>query len=307
MKEKQDAHDVGVIVGRFQVPSLHAGHLDLIRTVTEKHNKVLIFLGLSATLGTRENPLDFEARKQMLLESFPDVNVLYIKDGRSDEQWSGKLDSMIADVTTPAQSVCLYGARDSFVDRYHGKHPVLVLEAESYFSGSEVRAEVSRRSVRRTADFRAGVVWGAFNRYPTVYTTVDVAVWKDDYSKLLLGRKPDQDKFRLIGGFTDPTDPSFEAAARREVQEEAGIAITDPQYVLSRRVDDWRYAAESDGITTILFAATLLSGSPKPADDIVEVRWFEADTLNIKRDIVPEHQELVYHACANRLPKGVLA
>lgn len=281
MKQTAPKYAVGVIVGRFQVPSLHDGHIELIDHVVDAHDKVIIFLGLAATVGGRENPLDFESRKQMLLEKYPQVSVLYIKDTGNDDSWSDKLDKQIADVCTPAQeqSVCLYGARDSFIEHYtSGRFPTTTLEASHYFSGSEVRGEVSRKSVRGTADFRAGVVWASFNRFPVSYQAVDIAIVKD--GKLLLGRKPYEDKFRFPGGFVDVKDASLEAAARREAQEETGVSITDPIYIGSTRVDDWRYRNEQDKILTTLFAATPMFGAVKAADDLAEVRWFDFHAKN---------------------------
>ena len=38
--------NVGVIVGRFQVPELHRMHHDLIQSVIDRHEKVYIFLGI---------------------------------------------------------------------------------------------------------------------------------------------------------------------------------------------------------------------------------------------------------------------
>lgn len=297
MQVRQDPDaDVGVIIGRFQVPSLHDGHLDVISHVRQVHDKVLLFLGLSPLLGTRENPLDLEARKQMIQDVFPDVNVLYIKDMPSDDAWSRKLDSMIEDNTTPAQTVALYGGRDSFQNRYSGRFSTYELEADTIISGSQVRKEVSRKSVRGSADFRAGVVWAAFNRFPTAYQTVDVAIFNDDYTRLLLGKKEAEDKYRLIGGFSHPHSESLEEDCRREVQEEAGIAITDPVYVTSQKVDDWRYRTEVDCVKTALFHVKVLHGAPRPGDDIAEVKWFDTDTLDPERDVVPEHRELVQKA-----------
>ncbi len=80
MKQSQMQYDVGVIVGRFQVPDLHQAHRDLIEKVISQHQKTIIFLGLSPCKSTRNNPLDFEARKNMILDSYPDVIVLYIDD-----------------------------------------------------------------------------------------------------------------------------------------------------------------------------------------------------------------------------------
>ena len=49
-------YDVGVIIGRFQVPELHQAHLDLIQAACNAHDKVIIFLGLSPLMVTQENP-----------------------------------------------------------------------------------------------------------------------------------------------------------------------------------------------------------------------------------------------------------
>lgn len=293
MQHKTDTYDVGVIVGRFQVPELHDAHRDLIQTVCDHHDKVIIFLGLSPVLGTRENPLDFESRKKMLLEEFPEVNVLYIKDIGDDATWSRKLDSMIGDLTTPAQSVVLYGGRDSFIDRYSGRHATQELVQDSYLnSGTTVRREVARSSAKGSDDFRRGVVWAAYNRFPTCFPTVDIAIFNEDGTKILLGRKEHEPLYRLIGGFADPGSPTYEADARREVQEEAGIAITDPQYVTSMQIDDWRYRNEVDKIKTLLFRAKHLSGRPTPGDDIFEVRWFDW-TRDLLDQVMPTHRPLI--------------
>jgi bifunctional NMN adenylyltransferase/nudix hydrolase len=275
----QEEFDVGVIVGRFQVHELHQAHRDLIDYVCARHEKVVIFLGLSPLMVSTNNPLDFEARKQMLLEAYPEVNVLYIKDVNSDEVWSDRLDAMIEDLKTPAQSVVLYGGRDSFIDHYRGEFPTQELTQAVFMSGTVERKQIARSSSRRTPDFRAGVIWASQSRYPTVYTTVDIAVLKHDrledrkpaseswkkcnvcsprraclihreeaeayYAKehptqLLLGRKPNEKLYRFIGGFSDPRSESFEHDAKREVMEEAGIEVGDLRYLGSLNVDDCR-------------------------------------------------------------------
>jgi bifunctional NMN adenylyltransferase/nudix hydrolase len=311
MKKATKVADVGVIVGRFQVPFLHEGHQEILGHVCNKHSKVLIFLGLSPCLVTRNNPLDFEARKQMLLQSYPKATVCYIKDSVSDDVWSKKLDEQIGDLVSPNQSVTLYGGRDSFIDHYTGKYPTELLEATRFLSGTEIRNSVSNK-VKASPDFRAGVIWAAYNQYPKVFPTVDCAIFNDDMSKLLLARKPHETLYRFVGGFAQSDSPSYEADVRREVQEEAGITITDPVYVGSMKVDDWRYRREVDKITTVLYTAKHLSGRPEGGDDVAEVRWFPyrrdvADSFeasqcfnpdkaewyeNMVRQIVPEHRGL---------------
>lgn len=292
MRERAEQFDVGVIVGRFQVHELHEGHRDLIQHVCDQHEKVLIFLGLSPLLNTVNNPLDFESRKQMILEQFPDVNVLYIQDMFDDRIWSAKLDQQIAAVVPPTQSVVLYGARDSFIDRYHGKHPTKRLEPERVFSGTIERKRVAKGRTKPSADFRAGVIWASQNRFPTAYTTVDFAPLNEDGSKVLLGRKPNEGQYRFLGGFSDPGSDSFEQDVRRECMEEAGIELGDITYIGSRKQDDWRYRGEADCIKTMMFVGKHIFGRPTPGDDIEEVRWFPL-TSDTRDQMVQSHWPLI--------------
>jgi bifunctional NMN adenylyltransferase/nudix hydrolase len=325
----QDQFDVGVIVGRFQVHELHQAHRDLIDYVCERHEKVIIFLGLSPLPVSTNNPLDFESRRQMLTAAYPEVNVLYIKDVNSDEVWSNRLDAMIEDLLTPAQSVVLYGGRDSFIDHYRGRYPTQELTQAVFMSGTAERKAIARSRAKASPEFRAGVIWASQSRFPTVYTTVDIAIldydrledrkpasesWKncvrctprqacashEDEAKtyyaperptrVLLGRKPDEKLYRFIGGFADPNSESFEQDAKREVREESGLEVGDLRYLGSLNVDDWRYRNEPDGIRTMLFTAKYLHGRPTPGDDIEEVRWFD---LSDNLEVVPTHRPLM--------------
>lgn len=292
MKNVEPKYDVGVIVGRFQTHALHAAHRELIASVCSRHPKVIILLGLSAVkVPTRNNPLDFEARKQMILEKFPGVIVMYVKDQRGDREWSAELDVRISDLVTPTQSVVLYGGRDSFIGHYKGRYPTQELMQTVFVSGSEVRSNLSKH-VRDTSEFRAGVIWGAYNQYPRCFPTVDIALFNEDYTKILLARKPGEDLHRFVGGFADPGSVSHEDDARREVSEETGLEISEPQYIGSRRIDDWRYRNETDCIKTTLFAATVSFGCPTAGDDICELRWFDWNETISTATVMPEHRTL---------------
>jgi bifunctional NMN adenylyltransferase/nudix hydrolase len=283
--------EVGVIIARFQSPYLHEAHLDLIQSVCNRHEKVLIFLGIPAIKGTMEDPLDFEARKQMILNSFPHVIVLCQKETKCDKVWSKKLDETIGDVVTANQKVTLYGGRDSFIPSYSGKHPTIEFTADKVVSASEIRKKIAAKCVN-SEEFRMGVVWASHDRYPTVYTTVDIAVFNEDGAKILLGRKQHENKFRFIGGFSDVGSNCFEEDARREVMEETGIEISDPVYVGSFRINDWRYRRSKNKITTMFFKAKHVFGKPVANDDIEEVRWFDFAELTAN-DIVEEHGVLL--------------
>jgi len=273
-KAKELAADVGVIVARVQVHELHEAHLDLFQTVCNEHSKVIVFLGLSPLMVTQNNPLDFESRKQMILEKFPNVIVMYIKDNPSDQLWSIELDEKIKDLTGPGQSVVLYGSRDSFISHYSGKYKTQELVQEIYVSGSETRKAISKK-VKNTSEFRAGVIWAAYNQYPKCYPTVDIAIFSEGNEKLLLARKAKEDKYRFVGGFGDPLSPTYEEDACREVMEETGLEVGKPEYLGSFTIDDWRYRHEKDKIKTLFFKANVIYGRPQANDDICEVRWFD--------------------------------
>ena len=287
------ASDVGVLVGRFQVHRLHEAHLALIRSVYDTHPQTVIVLGLSPARVTHRNPLDFEARKQMLLDAFPKATIFYLHDQPSDDIWSDKLDALIDGYLSPRQSVRLYGGRDSFITRYHGKYETQALDSPVYVSGTELRQSITR-SVKASEDFRAGVIWASANGYPRVYPAVDVAICQDVAGQRLhdwlMVRKPNEKQWRFPGGFVLPTDRSYEDAAKREAMEETGAEIGRLEYVGSFLVDDWRYRQETDKILTTLFKAAYVFGPIRPADDVAEARW--SNQIDVA-DIVPEHHPLV--------------
>lgn len=291
MKEKTKKIDCGVIIGRFQINVLHDAHVDLIQTVCERHDRVIIFLGNAPVRNTINNPLDIRARKAMILEKFPHVEVFHINDHKSDAVWSKNLDMEIAEQLLPMQTVALYGSRDSFLKSYTGKYPTCQLESNTFISATEVRRKIINNHPP-TADYRAGMIAATAARYPIAYQTVDIAVVSEE-RKILLARKPDEKLFRFIGGFSDPRSNSLEIDARREVSEEASIEVDDIRYIGSTVIDDPRYRNEVDKIKTALFVAKYTFGKPEGADDVAEVGWFDISGGLDKNIIEPVHHVLV--------------
>ena len=123
MKTKVDKTDCGIIIARFQTNELHEAHKDLIETVISKHDRVIVILGNAPVRNTLNNPLDFRARRAMIAESYPNIEVHYLNDIRDDDLWSKKLDGLIDEILTPNQTATLYGSRDSFLKYYTGKNP----------------------------------------------------------------------------------------------------------------------------------------------------------------------------------------
>lgn len=287
----------GVIIARFQTPYLHPGHQALIESVQAKHQKVVIVLGVTPVLGSKRNPLDFHTREKMIRKAYTDVVVLPLADHPLDTVWSANLDHLLAN-TFPGSKFMLYGSRNSFANYYSGKYAVEELPQHGEFSATEIRNSI-KEQVMDSMEFRAGIIYGYANTYPKVYPTVDVAVFRNEKSEILLGKKDNDQKWRLIGGFSDPTDESFEAAAMRELKEECGeIETSTMQYEGSFRVDDWRYKNETDKIITTLFSTDYVSGQPKASDDISEVNWFSLKDLPqmISRGLTTDTHQPLFNA-----------
>lgn len=286
LRYDESEYDVGVVIGRFQVPSLHDGHAALINEVSKNHKKVLVLVGSTpGVLSTRRNPYDFMTRKFMIEEEFPDVVVLPLNDMPRDEDWSKAVDEKILEAFSDHHSIVLYGSRDAFIPYYSGKFPVIELEHSIDISGTKVRNAVSNE-VRKCKEFRLGALYSAYNRHKTVFPTVDIALFKGsgDKRSLILGRKKNDppEKWRFPGGFVDPKiDQSFEAAALRELREEVSHVSTGPvEYVGSTLIDDWRYRGEEDSIVTVIFKTEYQFGLIKAGDDLDEVKEFPLNVLD---------------------------
>lgn len=287
-------YEIGVIIGRFQVHELHEAHCQVIDHVISKHKKVILFLGVSPVLGSTNNPLDFTSRKLMIQDKYPDINIVALPDQSSDNSWSNIIDTRISEIY-PIGKALLYGSRDSFIPYYTGRMATRELEQTIYVSGSEVRKNVSDE-VKASSDWRAGVIYQSYNKYPVSYQTVDIAVISEDGRKILMARKPNETKLRFVGGFVDPTDESLEHAAKREFMEETGgnIEIDNLQYLGSFRINDWRYKSERDKIMTTFFVSKYIFGNICPSDDIIELRWVEFESLKTEKNmVVIEHLPLV--------------
>lgn len=281
---------VGVIVARFQVPTLHAGHRYLIDVVRQQHEQTLIVLGDTEARQTERNPLDVATRRLMVQTAYPDVRIASIDDTSNDLHWSQALDEVI-EREFPGNTAVLYGSRESCLSHYHGRYSTTEIPPKSCASGTEFRRRTDQP--RSSADFRRGVIYAVQQHYPTSYQTVDVAVLSHDRTRVLVGKKNgDGDCWRFIGGFVDPNDASLEAAAKREVGEEASMIETDDyRYLGSWRVHDWRYPVGGrDAIMTAFFVAQYIFGAPRPADDIVALEWRKLDGL--AESLVEEHRPL---------------
>ncbi|MEY3248814.1 MAG: hypothetical protein RL742_857 [Bacteroidota bacterium] len=278
----------GILIGRFQFYEINDALHALITSIAARHERLVIFLG-SNPAPSDLNPLEWPLRQEMLLEAFDDeLEIQELPDVPDDRNWSQELDRRIMDLR-PAQPVTIYGTMDGFVERYSGRYETQPFPIDP----EDMPYALDVDGIRHLGSFRAGIMYATLRRFPTVYPTVDIAVFSADYQQLLLARKEHEIRFRFPGGFTDPTDESYEMAALRELAEECGeLEVEDLTYIGSCKVDDWRYRGSLDGIITHLYTCVLVSGNPAPNDDIVELRWFDVQKLKTEM-LTPEHRPLL--------------
>jgi bifunctional NMN adenylyltransferase/nudix hydrolase len=282
---------VGIIVGRFQSPNLHAGHCELIEYVLKLHKKVIIFLGLSSVKCSKNNPLDFATRKAMIEDTY-DIEISYIKDIGNNELWSKTLDSQISKAIGAKGNAILYGGRDSFISSYSGKYPTQEFKPTKIISARQIRKEVGLHS-KGTVEFREGVIWAVENQYSAVHPTVDFAIINFKKNEVLLARKPNEELFRFPGGFADTSTSSYEDDVLRKAHEETGLTLVDqPIYIGSCLIDDWRYRSEQNKIKTLMFVVKYNGGDPVASDDVADIRWVKFDNLHRERDFVETHWPL---------------
>lgn len=134
---------VGIIVGRFQVPELHAGHRYLVDTVVSQSDSVLIVLGHTEIVSER-NPFSKETRAVLFQKLHEKIELTEIADHPSDKEWSDQLDEIIID-RFPDASITLYGSRDSFLLVYTGRFPTVHLPPIPAPSGTEIRKNFSQK------------------------------------------------------------------------------------------------------------------------------------------------------------------
>jgi bifunctional NMN adenylyltransferase/nudix hydrolase len=153
---------LGVIVGRFQVPELHKGHLELINFVMRRNAQCLILLGVNPLSASENDPLDYVMREKMLKTYFPSLTVVPLVDMAHDNDlWSKTVDNIVS-VFAQYKKVTLYGGRDSFIPYYNGKYKVHELANFATTSGTDVRKKTANTIVN-SPEFRAGVIYATLN------------------------------------------------------------------------------------------------------------------------------------------------
>jgi mutator protein MutT len=102
----------------------------------------------------------------------------------------------------------------------------------------------------------------------------------DDRGRVLLSKRakdPFAGKWDLPGGFLEEGEDPLDGV-KRELREEAGIEIGDER-LLGIWMDRYEYRRRVVETLNIYYKARLAEGTPEPADDVAEFRWFAASEV----------------------------
>jgi bifunctional NMN adenylyltransferase/nudix hydrolase len=138
----KDSSTIGVIVSRMQVPYLTESHVNMIKTVQSRHNKLAILLGVNDKIDLK-NPLSFDLRKQMISPLLRTHDIIIpLRDNEDNKAWVEQVDLIIDTLCFRKETAILYGGRDSFIPYYHrdnGRYETIELLPEDNDSGTELR------------------------------------------------------------------------------------------------------------------------------------------------------------------------
>lgn len=286
-----------VIIGRFQTPYLTEGHFKLWDAAKRK-GRVVVLIGVTQAIGTDKNPMDYFTRRALFENSdrytYDGAKVFSLPDyPQSDQDWSNHIDSIIEDLGY--ETATIFGGRDNAIEKhYKGKHDLEIIDAVEDVSATKLRKRVGMDAPLYSEDFRKGIIYHVENRYPIVYSTVDIAVVNITKKAVLMGRKGDD--YGFVGGFVDPADLNYEQAAIRELKEETGIDTSRLEFLFSMKVEDERYAGTKDSIMTNLFT-TVSTSDTLPQDEAIvdkefkDFIWMPMTQESVFR-ITPAHKKL---------------
>jgi bifunctional NMN adenylyltransferase/nudix hydrolase len=296
----------GVIVGRFQVAQLTSGHKYLFECVADQHTRLLVVLGDARTPPNASNPLDFSIRQMMIYDylvkelGVDNFNIVRLPDERYHNVWTKKLDQLIEE--HEGEAAVLYCGRDGFKPCYDGKYDVVEIDAHDADSGSKEREKIAKNPPNENHWFRAGVIYAHKTRHFQTYYTVDGALLHDTGSQIdiLLGRKPNEELWRLPGGFIEEhLNEPFTVSVAREVQEETGVTSESGWQILQDypMPKEWRIARQENvSHRTILLVGWFMSGRPQAGDDLEEVKWFSLkEVLNNVECVMEDHRKFFTH------------
>ena len=128
-----------------------------------------------------------------------------------------------------------------------------------------------------------------FVYYYNVAVSASVLIVAADGAALFIrrARDPGKDKLALPGGFIDRGETA-EAAAMREVREEAGVVLQSVEFLASFP-NLYTYRGVEYPVVDLFFVTQVETRVASPLDDVTEVVWASPSTLGEADLAFPSH------------------
>lgn len=128
-----------------------------------------------------------------------------------------------------------------------------------------------------------------FVYYYNVAVSSSVLIVAADGAALFIrrARDPGRNKLALPGGFIDRGETA-EAAAMREVREEAGVRLESVQFLASFP-NLYTYRGVEYPVVDLFFVAQVPTRAARPLDDVTEIVWALPSTLRDADLAFPSH------------------
>jgi ADP-ribose pyrophosphatase YjhB (NUDIX family) len=139
-----------------------------------------------------------------------------------------------------------------------------------------------------------------FVHYPSSKPTAG-ALCIDGEGRLLLARRgarPFAGRWDIPGGFLDEGEHPLDGL-RRELLEETGLEV-EPLEFVGAWVDRYGGDSTAEATLNLYWTARVVAGDPKPADDVSQLRWFQADRLPSGEELAFENVPKVLAAWLTR-------
>jgi ADP-ribose pyrophosphatase YjhB (NUDIX family) len=127
------------------------------------------------------------------------------------------------------------------------------------------------------------------------------ALVEDTEGRVLLVRRanePFKGRWDIPGGFLDEGEHPLDGV-RRELAEETGLEV-EPLDFLGVWMDRYGGDSTAEATLNLYWTARVLGGEPRPADDVDDLRWFDAHELPAPDVLAFENVPLVLEAWRSR-------
>jgi nicotinamide-nucleotide adenylyltransferase len=289
---------VGLFIGRFQ--PLHKGHVEVMKTIAETLDKLVIAIGSSNKSNTQENPFTADEREMMIKLSLNVKNYELVKIPDFDDypKWVNYViqNSPHFDVVFSGNAV----VKKLFEEKGYSVQNIPV---SAYVSASQIR-----QMIFDNADYKHYLPEGTlqilkemkgvekikkiYNKaiYKNPPTAVDVVMeyYNPDFKGIILikrGNEPFKGKWALPGGFQEEGH-SFEYTAKKEMREETNLEIEILHNLTPRSQPNRDPRCHVNSIPFVAKA----SGELKAGDDAAETGIFKLDNLP---DLAFDHAEII--------------